>query len=154
MSDLNLKKGIDCIGVCVVYYCHDGQGNMLLAKRSQNARDEKGTWDVGGGAVELFDTIEDTLRKEIREEYRTEVVKYEFMHYRDVHRVLPDGRKTHWLALDFVVQVNREMVQIGEPEKFDELCWCKLGQLPAPLHSQLMIGIELGRGKLIQALKC
>ncbi len=48
MSDqLGLKKGIDCIGVCVVYYCHDGKGNLLFTKRSQYARDEQGTWDVG-----------------------------------------------------------------------------------------------------------
>ena len=149
---LSLKKGIDCIGVCVVYYCHDGKGNLLLMKRSQASRDEQGTWDVGGGAIEIFDTVDDTLRKEIKEEYMTDVISYEFLNYRDVHRVLANGQKTHWLALDFIVQVDPTKAQIGEPHKFDELRWSTLANLPQPLHSQLMISIEQNKIKLLSIL--
>ncbi len=148
-----LKKGIDCIGVCVVYYCHDGKGNLLLMKRSKNARDEQGTWDVGGGALELFDSVDETLRKEINEEYKTDVISYQFLNYRDVHRTLPNGQKTHWLALDFIVQVDPTKAQIGEPHKFDELQWCRLDNLPYPLHSQLMISINQNKAKLIAILE-
>jgi len=35
-----LKKGIDFTGVSIVYFCHDGKGNFLMQKRSQQARDE------------------------------------------------------------------------------------------------------------------
>lgn len=45
----NLVKGVDYIGVCVVYFCHDGKGEFVMAKRSSNARDEHGRWDIGGG---------------------------------------------------------------------------------------------------------
>lgn len=148
-----LKKGIDCIGVCVVYYCHDGKGNLLLTKRSALARDEQGTWDIGGGAVEIFDTIEETLRKEIKEEFMTDVVSFEFLNYRDVHRHLANGQKTHWLALDFIVEIDPTLVQIGEPDKFDEMRWVTLGKLPQPLHPQLMISIEKNKTKLLTFLK-
>ena len=37
-----MKKGIDCTGVCVVYFCHDGEGNFVMGRRSENARDEHG----------------------------------------------------------------------------------------------------------------
>lgn len=138
MLDANaLKKGIDCIGVCIVYFCHDGQGNIVFMKRSIQARDEQGTWDVGGGALEIFETVEETLKREIREEYCAEIIHHEFLGYRDVHRVLPSGQKTHWLALDFLVQVDRAQVKIGEPHKFDAIDWFRLDALPAPLHSQL-----------------
>jgi 8-oxo-dGTP diphosphatase len=56
-------KGVDFIGVSVVYFCHDGKGTVLMAKRSQNARDEQGVWDIGGGGVEFSDTIEKTCAK-------------------------------------------------------------------------------------------
>ncbi len=52
-----MKKGIDYIGVTCVFYCHDGKGKLLLHKRSENCRDEKGRWDCGGGAMELGETL-------------------------------------------------------------------------------------------------
>jgi hypothetical protein len=31
-----MKKGVDYIGVTVVFACHDGEGNYLFAKRGKN----------------------------------------------------------------------------------------------------------------------
>ena len=64
-----MKKGEDYTGVTIVYFCHDGNGNFLLNKRSENCRDEHNTWDPGGGGLDFDDTVENTLRKEIKEEY-------------------------------------------------------------------------------------
>src|SRR4051812_42880998 len=97
-----MKKGEDFVGVAVVYFCHDGNGRVLMAKRSQECRDEQGRWDIGGGSVELDQTIEETLKREIAEEYATEILSYEFLGYRDVHRE-HEGKKTHWVTLDFKV---------------------------------------------------
>ncbi|MFA6601485.1 MAG: NUDIX domain-containing protein [Candidatus Paceibacterota bacterium] len=131
-----MKKGLDYTGVSVIYLCHDGQGHVLLNKRSANCRDEQGNWDWGGGGLEFGDTVENTLRKEIAEEYCTDVVSFEFLGYRDVHR-LKDGKKTHWIALDFKVLVDRSKVKNGEPHKFDEIGWFAIDNLPSPLHSQI-----------------
>lgn len=43
-----MTKGADYTGVAVVYYCHDGAGKFVMAKRSGNCRDEQGRWDIGG----------------------------------------------------------------------------------------------------------
>ena len=97
----------------------------MFNKRSKNCRDEIGTWDQGGGGLEFGETVENTLRKEIMEEYCTDVLDFEFLGYRDVHRE-NDGVKTHWIALDFKVLVDKSKVKIGEPHKFDEIGWFKL----------------------------
>ena len=131
-----MKKGIDFTGITVVYCCHDKEGNILLAKRSNNCRDEHGRWDTGGGGVEFGDKVLETLKKEIAEEYCTDVLDFEFLGYRDVHRK-HEGNKTHWIALDFKVLVDRSKVKIGEPHKFDDLGWFKPEELPDNLHSQL-----------------
>lgn len=131
-----MKKGEDYIGVSVSYFCHDGNGNFLMNKRSTACRDEHGRWDPGGGGIEFGHTVEETLRKEIAEEYCTEVLDFEFLGYRDAHRE-HDGKKTHWVSLDFKVLVDRDSVRNGEPHKFDEIGWFKLDQLPTPLHSML-----------------
>ena len=57
----DLKRGIDYIGVTVVFYCHDGAGRLLLHKRSVACRDEQGRWDVGGGSMEFGETFESLL---------------------------------------------------------------------------------------------
>ncbi len=130
-----MKKGFDCIGITVSFLCHDGEGNVLLNKRSVHCRDEHGHWDCGGGSVEFGQTIERTLRKEIKEEYNADVQSFEFLGYRDVFRV-QEGQDTHWLSLDFLVKVDRAQVKNNEPHKFDELEWFKWGELPTPMHSQ------------------
>lgn len=131
-----MRKGHDHIGVTVTYLCHDGEGNYVLQKRGAGCRDEHGVWDGGGGAVELHDTVESTLRKEIQEELCTDILESEYLGFRDVHRV-HNGEPTHWIALDFRVLVDRNKVQNGEPHKFDEIAWFPLGAFPENLHSQL-----------------
>lgn len=64
-----MKQGFDYVGVTVVFYCHDGKRNLLLYKRSQNCRDEKGRWDCGGGAVKFGESFEQAVRREVKEEY-------------------------------------------------------------------------------------
>ncbi len=133
-----MPKGIDQIGLTVVFYCHDGKGNFLMAKRKDTCRDEHGRWDPGGGSIELHDSVEDTLKREIREEYCTEILDFEFLGYRDVHR-LHQGIKTHWISLDFKVLIDPELVKNGEPHKFEDIDWFQLEKLPGEetLHSQM-----------------
>ncbi|MDO8598844.1 MAG: NUDIX domain-containing protein [bacterium] len=131
-----LRKGIDYTGVAVVYFCHDGSGSFVMGRRNANTRDEHGRWDIGGGGVEFGATIEETIRSEIHEEYCTDVLAFEFLGYRDVHRT-HEGRPTHWIALDFKVRVDRAKVRNGEPHKFDAVEWFTLDTIPEPHHSQL-----------------
>lgn len=142
-----MKKGIDHIAVGVCYFCHDGEGRVLLSKRGVNCRDEHGTWDAGGGGIEFGHTAEETLRKEIREEYCTDIIEYEFLGYRDLFRTI-DGVQTHWVQLDFKVLVDPTKVQNGEPHKFDEIGWFALDALPTPMHSAWGSFLDKNREKL------
>lgn len=129
------EKGFDFVGVTIVCFCHDGKGNFILAKRSKNTRDEHGRWDIGGGGVEWGESVESTMRRELKEEYLTDVIDYKFLGFRDVHRE-HDGKKTHWIALDFKVLVDPKQVGNGEPHKLEEVKWFTLDTLPKELHSQ------------------
>lgn len=143
-----MRKGFDYTGVTIVYFCHDGEGNFIMAKRGKNARDENGKWDIGGGGLEFGDKVEDTIRKEIKEEYSTDVLAFEFLGFRDVHRE-HNGEKTHWIALDFKVLVDKHKVRNGEPHKFDDLKWFTLDTLPENIHSKNMDFINMHRNKLV-----
>ena len=130
-----MKKGVDFTGVTVVFICHDGNGKYLLSKRTDKCRDEHGCWDPGAGGLKFNEHVEDTLKREIKEEYCTDIKGCDFLGFRDVHRE-HEGEKTHWIALDYRVEVDRSQVAIGEPDKCDELDWFTLDELPSPVHSQ------------------
>lgn len=133
-----MQKGIDCVGIAVAFFCHDGAGNVLMSLRSKNARDEHGKWDIGAGGIELGDTVEETLINEIKQEYCADIVKSEFMGYRTVFRE-HNGQKTHWIMLDFKVQIDPAQARNGEPHKFDDLRWFPFNSMPRPeeMHSQI-----------------
>lgn len=129
------RKGIDYIGVSASFIVHDGNGRVLLQKRGDGARDENGTWDVGGGGVEFGEAIIETVRREVKEELCAEALDIEFLTVYDAFREM-NGHKTHWIAVMHTVRVDPSKVQIGEPGKIDELGWFTSDSLPSPLHSQ------------------
>lgn len=143
----NRKKGIDEIGIAVSCFCHDGKGKYLLEKRSMQARDEQGRWNPGGGTVEFGETVEDAIRRELKEEYCVDVLGTEFLGYRDVHRTISD-RKSHWILLDFKVLVNPDQARIGEPDVIDELRWVTIDDIPTPMHSFFPAYLEKYKDKL------
>jgi ADP-ribose pyrophosphatase YjhB (NUDIX family) len=133
-----MKVGIDCIGVSTSFYCHDQKGKWLMHKRSQNCRDEKGTWDSGGGKLEFGLTLEENVLKEIREEYGCDAVIEEQLPAITLLRKSPEGANTHWIIIPFILSLteeNRKKVKIGDPEKIAEIGWFTLSNLPHPLHS-------------------
>lgn len=107
-----------------------------MAKRGKNARDENGRWDIGGGAVEMGRTVEETLKCEVKEEYCADVISMEFLGFEDIFREQL-GQETHWISFDYKVLVDPKQVKNGEPHKLDEVRWFTLDTLPKTedLHS-------------------
>ncbi|MEK7138118.1 MAG: NUDIX domain-containing protein [Patescibacteria group bacterium] len=142
-----MTQGSDFIGVGIISLCHDGKGNFVMAKRGKNARDEHGNWDICGGGLEFGDNVEDRLKIEVKEEFCADVINYEFLGFRDVHRI-QSGQPTHWIDLDFKVLVDPAQVKNGEPHKFDEIGWFTLKNVPEPTHSQWPKFLEKYKEKL------
>lgn len=146
-TELKERKGFDFVGVTVSYFCHDGAGNYVLSKRGKNCRDEHGAWDFGGGGVEVGDSLEETLRKEIKEEYCATIKKFEFLGHRESFRTI-EGKPSQWVHFHYLVELDRNEVKNGEPHKFDEVAWFRLDTLPTPLHSQTAGDLEHFKDKL------
>ncbi len=142
-------KGEDYPGITLVFYCHDGNGNFIMAKRGINCRDEQGRWDIGGGGLELGDSLEKTLTKEIKQEYCTDILDYEFLGIREMFRT-NNGKPTHWIGLDYKVLVGKKKVSNGEPHKFDDVKWFTLNTLPSPIHSQFPDFLKRYKERLIK----
>lgn len=135
-KSFDLRKGVDFIGVTTVFFCHDGKGNLLMHRRSQKCRDEQGKWDTGCGSMEFGETFEQTVKREIKEEYR--VVPKELKQIGVFNVLRMNGKvQTHWIKVLFTAKVDPKKVKIGEPEKMEDLRWFPVNKLPRPLHSQL-----------------
>lgn len=140
---IDFKRGVDFIGVSVSFIVHDGNGNVLLQKRSQQCRDERGMWDAGGGALEFGETWHEGVLREIKEELLAKPLKVKFLTAYEAHRE-NDGQPTHWIALVHAIHVDPKKVGIGEPHKIDGIGWFTSKTLPSPLHSQIQKSLDIG----------
>lgn len=129
-----MKIGFDYVGVTTPFYCHDGEGNLLMHKRTKECRDEHGRWDTGSGKLELDLSLEENVLREVLEEYGCKGEIQEQVPAHDIFRE-HDGVKTHWIAVPFFIKVNHEEVKNGEPHKIEEIQWFSIDQLPEPLHT-------------------
>ncbi len=145
-------KGISFTGITTVFFCHDGKGKLFLTKRSKNTRDEHGRWDPGGGGLKHGQSVEDNMRRELKEEYNVEPLTSEFIGYFDAFRSTPEGEPTHWLAMCFSVKVDPAKININEPEMVDDHGWFNLDELPEPLHSQFENFINKHGAKLAETM--
>ncbi|HEX8227063.1 MAG TPA: NUDIX domain-containing protein [Candidatus Saccharimonadales bacterium] len=143
----NLRRGIDHIGVSVTFIAHDGNGNVLLERRSADARDEHGNWCFGSGAIEFGESIDEAVKREVKEELCTDPADIKFLTVYDAIRE-QNGVKTHWVAMTYAVHVDPKTVTIGEPDKIDAIDWFTSDRLPSPLHSQFwksyQIALDMG----------
>jgi len=131
-----MQKGFDHIGVSVITMCHDGSGKYLISQRGEGCKDERGRWEpAGGGSVEVGESLEDAVRREVMEECGGKVTEIQFMGFREVFREI-DGVKSHWIAFDYKAQIDPQDVSITEPDKCTELRWCAIDEIPQPQHSQ------------------
>src|SRR3989344_5482569 len=149
-DDKPLSNGVNHIGIACVFFCHDGNGRLLLHRRSAACRDEQGRWDCGGGALEFGEDIEAAVRREIREEYGTEPDEVVLAATTNVLRD-NNGTPTHWVALIHAVRVNPELVKNGDPEKIEDLGWFAPDELPDPMHSMFEKHFALVRHLIAQS---
>ncbi|HCM82300.1 MAG: MutT/nudix family protein [Candidatus Gottesmanbacteria bacterium GW2011_GWA2_44_17] len=126
-----MKRGVDYIGVSVGAMILNDKGEVLLCKRSQRASNERGCWEVPGGAVEFNETLEDAIHREIREELGVDIDLLE--QFPAANHIIPSD-KQHWVPSTFLAKLkDGNIPKIMEPEKCDEIDWFSLDHLQTPL---------------------
>ncbi|OGE30979.1 hypothetical protein A2631_04840 [Candidatus Daviesbacteria bacterium RIFCSPHIGHO2_01_FULL_44_29] len=126
-----MKQGLDYIGVGIGAATFNDQGDLFLAKRSENASNERGCWEVPGGSMHFDETMEETVRREMLEEYGIEIEIIKQLSAED--HVIPE-EKQHWIAVTYLAKLKSgQAPKIMEPHKCDAIGWFGLDNLPQPL---------------------
>lgn len=127
-----MRAGRDYIGVGVGAVVFDAEGRVLLARRGDAAKNEKGFWEFPGGEVKFGETLVGALRRELREEYGIEVRVLESLGAFD--HILEGGQE-HWVSITYVARLDAGTPRINEPAKCTGLGWYSLAALPEPLSA-------------------
>jgi len=76
-------------------------------------------WLVPGGKVEKGDSMEETVRKEVKEETNLEVENVELLDVKDGGNPDDFERDTHFIFLNFVCEVREGEVKLDQREAVD-----------------------------------
>lgn len=126
-----MKPGIDYIGVSAGVIILNDKNEILLSKRSKKTRNEQGKWEAPGGVVHFFETREQTVKREIKEELGIEIEIIEPLHTSD--EILKKD-KQHWVPTTYITRIKKNQTpKIMEPEKCDEIGWFDLKDVPKNL---------------------
>ncbi len=99
---------------------------VLLVRRGRPPR--AGQWSLPGGAQKLGETVEEAVRREIREETGLELARIELLAVVDsIHRD-PDGRiRYHYTLIDVLGEAAPGEVRPGDDAQ--EVAWFPLSEL-------------------------
>lgn len=93
----------------VACFIQDKEGRLLVVRRKKEPA--KGTLDLPGGFSDMFETIEETVRREVKEETNLEVDKLRYLF--SVPNIYPySGFEVHTVDMIFLCEVD----------SFDQAC--------------------------------
>ena len=115
-----MKPGLDYIGVGVGAAIFDKKGRLFLTLRGKGAKNERGKWEIPGGAVEFGEKFEQALKREIKEELDIEIEVGELLDICD--HIIPEENQ-HWVSPTYICQIKKGTPKILEPHKCEAIGW-------------------------------
>ncbi len=92
-------------------------GQLLMLKRNDN-----GFWGVPGGAMELGESLEDTARREAKEEAGIDVKTLTFFGVYSgpkFHYIYPNGDEVYMVTSVYLTHLMNEKIHVGKDEHND-----------------------------------
>ncbi len=119
-------------------------GRILLLRR--RTEPEAGSWGLPGGKIDLFETAEAAMRREVAEELGIVVGEAALLCCVDQ---IDRAAGTHWVAPVFLVRDFTGIARNVEPAKHDGPVWYALDALPDALTTPTRVALAAlaGRGE-------
>ncbi|WP_238859497.1 NUDIX domain-containing protein [Clostridium sp. YIM B02569] len=105
---------------------------ILLQRRA-----DSGKWAIHGGVLELGETVEETVKRELNEEIGINPIKLKFYKVfsgEDMHTVYPNGDEVYYINVIFLCdEYEGELKQ--DNNEVTELKWFDVDNLPVDINS-------------------
>ncbi len=120
------RRGKDYIGVGVGALIINEQNEVLLLLRKKPP--EVDCWSIPGGSVKIFETVEDAIIREVKEELNVDIKIVKLL---GVTNHILKQEKTHWVSPVFLVQITGNQTPLNvEPDSHHDLRWFPINELP------------------------
>ncbi len=124
---------------CACLIIGDGAGNVLLQKRADD-----GKWANHGGAIELWETVEEAIYREIGEELGIRPVEPRLLRAYsgpEFRHVYPNGDEV--MVVDIVHWCHGYTGELRlQPEEVSEVSWFSLDSLPKNVLEHNKVALE------------
>lgn len=123
---MKLRRGTDYIGVGIGAVIINAEGKFFLAKRGEGAQNERGKWEFPGGSMEFGETMAQTVKREVKEEYGITIKPLKPM--LPIDHIIPH-EKQHWIAIGYLSKLVSGTPKILEPDKCVKIGWFSLKEI-------------------------
>ena len=106
---------------CIIY---DKEKGILLEKRADN-----GMWCLPGGSIELGETLEEALKREVKEETSLDIFNPKLFDVKaGVHMIYPNTDEVYYT--DIIYTTNEYAGELKPDAESEEIAWIPIDQLP------------------------
>jgi len=132
-------------------FLETNEGVLLASNRREIAGRLRKVWDLPGGGVESGETLQEALRRELREETGLEVDPRELLFVAEGERLKAGRRTAVWRSFFFRCERTGGELDPSGDKEVEELRYAPRGMLPelltAPYHAGFLKWLSSGGAK-------
>ncbi len=133
----SMIQGKSYIGVGCGAVILNEHNEILLQLRNKSP--EKGYWSIPGGRVELFEKIEDTIKREVMEETGVQVEVVDLL---GICNHIVENEHVHWVSPSYLCKIIKGIPEIKEPKNHLDLKWFNINNLPENITLTTKVALE------------
>lgn len=139
-----MKHWKDFIGLGCWALIINQDNQVLLIQRNAKWRDNIWFWSQPWWTVELWESVQNAIKREIKEELWIDVQLLKYLCYTDTYY----EKDSHWIAITYLAKIQSWEPKLMEAKKHSWLKWFDVDKIPDKITPRLKDAVETYKGYL------